>query len=369
MDIAFDLKRKLNQLALQAAQLRLDEDTGLVYFDDKKPFDKKTKKAPILENIAYVLALYNLKSQESFLMAEKLLVRLLSFYRDGGFPKYLHEQSYEKSPYTQAYVYPYLWKILENFGSYMSLAMKERLKESLFMIKQSLDSFNPYHHIVPLYQAIKQQPVEINSYSFENALALSIADVSSLRWNFEHKQTRFVEKGHLMLSLFDFIKAQKEGFFEPHLLDDHPLHLKLSLFYDPFEVKQYPETLFFEMQFADGLVFKDAKGIQHVISFDPNGKIDKHNEVLRISALLQLHETLGVYLPQNTKLSRGDKAATYFLKSEPIKASIQDVIFEITSSVNLSVSYEKRPQELFEESSLALKASSSGECQIVIKRL
>lgn len=364
MDSAFELGKKLNHLAMSAFLKRLDHKTGLVYFDETDPFNFETKKAPLLENMSYVLCLFNQKSQESFAQAEKLLLKLLSYLHEGNFPKYFHEAPLQTSPYTGAYCYPYLFKMLANFGHFMGQSLKDKIAQALSDIKKALSSLKIYHHLEPLYEAMQSHQCSLNALGFENAFAVALSDPSKVKTLESHYLTAFFERGHLMLSLFDFIKAQDEGVYPPHLLDDHPLHLKLSLFYEPFEKRSYAELKLPSSYSPKAFVFYDEKKRQRLISTEDKASLTLFKEGFDLHAELALHESLGIYMPKEMTLHQFGKKGTYFLKNEPIIIEGLSHKFTLISSVNLAVAYDKRPQELFDETSLALKALSSGPLQI-----
>jgi len=367
MDIAFDTQKKLNQLCLQACLKRQDKDTGYIYFDDKDFQKLSTKQVPMLENMAFVLSLFNQKQQDSFFEAEKLLVRLLSYYKEGNFPKYLHEAPSYQNPFVSIWIYPYLYKIKTNFRSYLNKTILKSLSEICDEIKNYAKTIEPYHHLKPLVDAILEKPILELFGSFESAFAVSISGIDKLPLKVKEQEIKFLEKGHIMLSLFDFMHAEAKGEYLPDLLPDHPLHLKLSLFYEPFHKREYPSELFYNKVFRQGLVWQDKKGFEHVLSFDEYLNASKTRFGLELKGNLSLHQEGGIYFPQSMSVTQGGRKGTLLLKNQPILILGLNKSIKVLSTKDLILKYEKRPQELFHEVSSSLKAALSGSFDILIE--
>lgn len=367
MDTAFETAKKLNYLNLQAALKRLDKDTGYIYFDEKNPFCPNTKKAPVIENLSYVLCLFNQKSQEGFQQAEKTLNKLLSFYKDGNFPKYLSDYPLMDNPYIGILAYPFFYQILKHFKSYLNKELCQNLKLVCEQIKSFAQTINPYHHLEPLVCAILDKPIQELLYNWESAAAFMISNKRPKK--LLSQKIKFTENGHLMLSPFDFIKAQTLGEFDPDLLEDHPLHLKLALFYEPFEKTPLDLGFFENPLFPEGYVWKDSKNKQHVLSFCQQMSVVKEDHIIEVTGDNELQKEVGIYFPSGMIASQNQKRGTYFLKHEIIEVVGLDRKFKITSSQNLALVYEKRKEELFTASSLALKVQLSGPFNIRIECL
>lgn len=369
MDVAFEISKKLNNLNLQAALKRQDKDTGLIYFDEKNPFHLATKKVPFIENLAYVLALFNHKNLDGFHAGEKMLEKLLFFYKEGNFPKYIHDFPIYESPYTGIYAYPYLFQILKNFKPYLKAEIYEKVKSIAFAIQSTSHALATYHHLEPLVSAIQQKPIKELFYSFESAYALVVSCHDLLPSVLRSQEIKFTENGHCMLSLFDFLKAQNQASYPGHLLNDHPLHLKLSLFYEPFEKRCIALDFFEPSLFPIGFRWIDNKEFEHVMTFDDNAEVSILDGVYEISGNLELHQEFGVYFPMMMTVLQNDKKGTYFLKNEPIYVSGFTKTFKVTSSKNLAFEYQKRKQELFQSSCLVLKNQTSGSFHIRIEQI
>ena len=367
MDVAFETQKKLNHLNLQAALKRIDKDTGYLYFDEKQPFCLGTKKAPFIENLSYVLCLFNQKSQEGFQHAEKTLSKLLCFYKDGNFPKYLSDYPSMDNPYVGIWAYPFFHQILKHFKSYLNKELCRSLELICSDIKKYCETITPYHHLEPLVQAILDKPISEMSYTFESAAAFMISSKRPAK--LQAQMVKFTENGHLMLSAFDFIKSQALGEFSPDLLEDHPLHLKLSLFYEPFDKTPIDPCLFEKPLFLNGHVWVDSKKREHVLSFDECVQLTKTDSYIEISGFNELHKEVGIYFPSGMKATQNSKPGTYFLKKIPIEVVGHERSFNLVSSQNLALVYEKRKEELFTASSLALKVQTSGPFTIRVECL
>lgn len=363
MDVLFEVSKKLNTLCIQAASKRLDLETGFVYFDEKHPFNFDTKKIPFLENLSYALALLNQKNVEGFHAGEKILETLFCFYKEGNFPKYIHEFPKFESPYIGVFSYPYFYQIRKNFKSYLKSELFERLQIIMEDIKQSVSKLMVYHHLEPLIKAIFNQRIENLYYSFESALAFVMTSRENLPHKLVSQEIKFTENGHVMLSLFDFIKAQKEGLYPLKLLSDHPLHLKLSLFYEPFEKKEIPEDFFENSLFPIGYRWDSENGQEHVLTFDEVSKTQK-SHTITFEGSLELHTEFGLYFPSQMQILQNNQKGTYFVKNDEITVTGLGKIFKISSTANLALEYQKRKQELFNSSCLALKNQTSGPFKI-----
>jgi hypothetical protein len=365
MDDRLGLTRKLNDLALQAALKRQDSITGLIYFDETHPYDQKSKLIPFVENLAFVLTLFNLKNQEAFLKAEDRLIQLLAYHKEGNFPKYLHEFPLYSSPYIGIFCYPYLMKIKNSYKTYLNRVVIEKLDEVMSQIKNWTHSIEVYHNLKPLYQAIHCEPVEALFSSYESALALSLLDHDSIP-ALSYQPVRATQHGHVRLCYLHFLQAQREQYYPRYLLNDHPLHLKLSLFYEPFREKSYPQGLVSDQQLFPGFVWECSKQSQHVIGFDEADQV-RGERFIELSGCLQLHAHFHIYLPYGMELLQFGKKGTYFLKNEPIKITGHDKTLILESTVNLAVGYKKPPYELFDQVGLYLKVNLSGPFKIHLK--
>ncbi len=85
-----DLKRKVLDLALQAAKKSLSPQTGYVHFCAEEPYAVRQDTIPVLENFYYAYALFRSKSVENILEGKALLEKLLCFEVKGNYPIYLH---------------------------------------------------------------------------------------------------------------------------------------------------------------------------------------------------------------------------------------------------------------------------------------
>lgn len=367
MDVSFEVSKKLNTLNMQACVKRLDKDTGLIYFDERHPFNFSTKKIPFIENLAYVLALFNHKNVEGFHTGEKILEKLLCFYKQGHFPKYIGDFPDIESPYTALFAYAYFHQMIKNFKPYLKSDLFEKLVKISEEIKQNLGNLHIYHHLEPLVEAILDRPIKTLHYSFESAYAVAIASLKNLPARIEPQEIKFTEHGHLMLSLFDFLKAQSEGFYAPYLVNDHPLHLKLAILYEPFEKKVWPSDFFASANFPIGLYWQTEDLNQHVFTFDENAKINKTEKTFTFQGDLELHNEFGLYFPFDMEVTQNQKKGTYFLKNVPIYVKGHGKAFIIISSNNLVLEYQKRKQELFTSSCIALKNQTSGPFTIQLE--
>lgn len=364
MDVSFEVSKKLNTLSRQAALKRLDKETGFIYFDEAHPFNFNTKKIPFIENLAYVLALFNNKSVEDFNLGQKRLEKLLCFYKEGNFPKYIHEFPSFESPYIGVFAYPYFYQMIKNFKPYLQVELYEKLEIIQEQIKTNLKNLSVYHHLEPLIEAIFDRPISNLYYSFESAYAFVISKKENLPNKVRSQEIKFTEHGHVMLSLFDFLKGQSLEVYPPYLNVDHPLHLKLSLLYEPFEKKVIDPSFFEEPLFPIGWRWEESNLNQHVLTFDNNAKVLQKPGRMIFEGSLALHEEFGLYFPDKMLITQSDHKGTYFLKNQPIMIQGLGKKFKLQSSANLVLEYQKRKQELLGSSCLALKNQSSGSFQI-----
>lgn len=367
MDVSFEIVKKLNTLNKQAAFKRLDKETGFIYFDEAQPFNFATKKIPFIENLAYVLALFNNKSVEDFHLGEKNLKKLLCFYKEGNFSRYLHEFPLLESPYIGVFAYPYFYQIIKNFKAYLQVEVYEKLEIIQKQIKENIKNLSIYHHLEPLIAAIFDQPIKQLYYSFESAYAFMISKKENLPEALMSQEIKFIERGHLMLSLFDFLKWQSLDTYPPYVNIDHPLHLKLSLLYEPFEKKQIKPSFFQEPLFQIGYKWQQDNLNEHVMTFDHNVKIARTKKGMVFEGLLQLQEEFGLYFPRQMQITQAGEKGTYFLKDQPILIEGLGKSFKIHSSAPVVLEYQKRKQELFNDSCLALKNQSSGSFTIELE--
>jgi hypothetical protein len=202
--------------------------------------------------------------------------------------------------------------------------------------------------------------------SWESGLVFSLIDSELLNLSLQ-PYGKYLENGHLMLSYLDFIQADHLKKYSPDLLKDHPMHLKLSLFYEPFVKKNYPDELFNSKTFKDGIIWKDDFDAGHVLSWDEKASSFTQDESsLSFNGELELHESFGVYFPLEMVVTQEGKKGTYFLKNKPILIQGHNQSFTLLSDHNIGLMMEKRPKELFSTLSLSLKILSSGPYTIKI---
>ncbi len=368
MDIGFEIGKKLNLLALNAALIRQNKETLWIHFDEKDPFNFKTPLVPIIENIAYVLTCFNHKTQDSFQAGQKRLQQILALHQGGNFPKYLHQFPDFESPYIGLLVFPYLYKISKNFAPYLNKEILSQVDLVLEEIRKKTDQVTLYNQIEPLAAFIRNKQVGALNESWESGLAFSLIDSTVLNLSLQ-PYGKYLENGHLMLSYLDFIKGDHFKKYSPDLLKDHPMHLKLSLFYEPFIKKNYPDELFTSKTFKDGLNWKDDFDAGHVLSWDEKAHKLSHSQTeICLKGKLDLHEALGIYFPKNMVVTQKGLKGTYFIKNIPILVEGHDKSFVITSDHNMGLVKEKRPKELFDEPSLSLKILSSGDYNLTINQ-
>lgn len=368
IDEAFEIKKKLNNLCLEASSKRLCQETEWVYFDEKHPFDFSKKLIPVLENGAYILALFNHKNAEAFLKGERLLNRLLNYQVDGVFPKYIHEFKDTLHPYTSFYLYPYLFKISENFHSYLKPTTLDLLKAVLAKMRLCMQKQSIYKHLAALNDVIFGKTLTKIDLSKENNLALSLLN-SPIHLELDTSLEVFFERGHIQKTLLDFIMADQKGIYTQDLLEDHPLHLLLSLFYEPFEKKQIDISYDVKKRLIEGLVFEDQKGINQVISFDQTGfnHFEAFSSGFHIKGDLKLHDSFTIYLPLEMDVTQFENKGCYLLKNEPIYIRGLGHTFKLICNQNLEFCFAKRQKEVFDTASKALRINYSGPFDIRLK--
>lgn len=368
IDEGFEIKKKLNNLCLEAALKRVCQETEWVFFDERHPFDFSKKWIPVLENGAYILALFNHKSAEAFLKGERLLNRLLNYQINGVFPRYIHEFKENLHPYTSFYLYPYFFKILENFHSYLKPSTLVLLKDVLDKMKQVMQAQPIYKHLTVLNDAIMGNPLNKIDLSKENGLAISLLK-SPIELDVDLNVEVFFEKGHIQKTLLDYILADQKGVYTQDLLEDHPLHLLLSLFYEPFEKKQVNICYDSKKRLIEGFVFEDQKGMNQVISFDQTGfnYFEASEEGFHLKGDLKLHDHFTLYFPLEMEVTQLENKGCYLLKNELIYIKGLGHTFTLISNQNLEFCLAKRQKELFNQGCKALRINYSGPFDVKLK--
>jgi len=377
MDELFEKKRQLNTLNLEAAFKRRSSVTGFVHFDEKKPFDFQTPYIPFLENLSFALACFNQKTHEGFEEAKRLLTHLLAYETLGCFPAYLHQFPEIQDPYLGLKAYPYLVKIERYWLDYLPQPLKGMLKQVMTRVLEVGMNLELYPSMKILVQAIQHRTIDFIDLSREAAWAISLVsggEIPLAFWDIRlgvlELSHQIWERGHPALNLFQFIEAQQKGSFFRELLQDHPLHLLLSIFYDPFESHRPLLVLNQVSPHFPGLIWRDDKQELCVISVDRKEgfEVSAQGERLYIKGDLALHEAFHVYFPSQCTFTQAGVKGTYFLKSRPIEVLGRGARFNIESSKNTSLTFQVRPGELFGELCCSLGIKSSGPFSLNIQK-
>ncbi len=128
--------------ALKAFETHLSKDTGLIHYDEHRPFSSSREKASIYHSFLYVYALFSKKQKESILEASKLLERLLSFQSKetecyGSFPRYMHEYPTSYDKLVNLDIFHVFMLLIENF----SLVIERKLFEKFSVARNLLEGF------------------------------------------------------------------------------------------------------------------------------------------------------------------------------------------------------------------------------------
>jgi hypothetical protein len=112
-----DLRRRLNELNLEAAKIRLSPQTGFLHFFFENQELMHPQTIPILENMYCVLALFRQRLSDPILEGKNLLEKLLAFEVEGNFPIYLHQYPHCRDRCLSMHMLPIFHALLKDFRS------------------------------------------------------------------------------------------------------------------------------------------------------------------------------------------------------------------------------------------------------------
>ncbi|MBS0627500.1 MAG: hypothetical protein JSS09_04745, partial [Verrucomicrobia bacterium] len=110
-----DQKRKIIELALQAARKRLSPQTGFVHLYTEEPYALRQDTIPVIENFYYVLTLFRSKLAQNIQEGKVLLDKLLNFEVEGNYPVYLHEFPSCVDSQLSSHLLPILFYLTRDF--------------------------------------------------------------------------------------------------------------------------------------------------------------------------------------------------------------------------------------------------------------
>lgn len=110
-----DKKRKIIELALQAARKRLSPQTGYVHFYAEDPYNVRQDTIPTIENFSYVYTLFRSKLVENIQEGKSLLDNLLKFEVNGNYPVYLHQFPTCEDTQLSSHLLPIFFYLLKDF--------------------------------------------------------------------------------------------------------------------------------------------------------------------------------------------------------------------------------------------------------------
>lgn len=126
-----DQKRKIVELALQAAKRRLSPQTQFIHFFPDDPFSMRQDTIPSAENFFYALSLFRSKLVENIQEAKFLLERLLPFEVKGNFPVFLHEYPICRDRELSAHLLPVFFYLLKDFSFAMGEGLQDKLESAV----------------------------------------------------------------------------------------------------------------------------------------------------------------------------------------------------------------------------------------------
>lgn len=110
-----DQKRKIVELALQAAKKRVSPQTGYIHFYGEEPFNIRQDTIPTVENFCYIYALFRSKLVENIQEAKILLDKLFAFEVEGNFPVYLHQFPTCEDTQLSSHLLPIFFYLVRDF--------------------------------------------------------------------------------------------------------------------------------------------------------------------------------------------------------------------------------------------------------------
>ncbi len=223
-----------HELALSAGRQLQNSQTGFVHLCYEK--EERRDLIPLLENVAFVLALLRSRKSEQVLEGKALLEKILGFESKGNFPVYVHEYPLCRDEKMAWKLAPYFFWMVKEFGSVLG-SLTETLEpflkeELLFAGPRSLQTATP--------QTVNDW-IEL-CIAAQMAGREDLLEPAALQWNetlclYLGKGDKWLqEKGEPALCLFDLMMGEWTGQFPKRSLAFHPLQVRASLI-RPAEVK------------------------------------------------------------------------------------------------------------------------------------
>ncbi len=135
-----DQKRKIIELALQAARKRLSPQTGYVHFYAEDPYNIRQDTIPTIENFSYVHALFRSKLVENIQEGKLLLDSLLKFEVNGNYPVYLHQFPTCEDTQLSSHLLPIFFYLIKDFKVVLGEALVGQIEATTSRIVKYLQS-------------------------------------------------------------------------------------------------------------------------------------------------------------------------------------------------------------------------------------
>ncbi len=132
-----DQKRKIIELALQAARKRLSPQTRYVHFYGEDPYNVRQDTIPTIENFSYVYTLFRSKLVENIQEGKTLLDNLLKFEVEGNYPVYLHQFPSCEDTQLSSHLLPIFFYLLKDFKG----ALGEMLTDQIEMLTKRIVAY------------------------------------------------------------------------------------------------------------------------------------------------------------------------------------------------------------------------------------
>jgi hypothetical protein len=248
-----DLRRKLNDLHLEAAKMRLSPQTGFLHYFYEEPNTLHPQTIPILENIYYVLALFRQRLSDPILEGKNLLEKLLAFEVDGNFPIYLHQYPICKDRCLSIHALAVFHHLLKDYRSVLGDELIKKIELVCLRIVAHAQTIQREKKL-PLaaesklqgYQGVLTEKNPSGSSEWADyMIALMMMPKSSFvidelakaskHWcsalgvftsgTVSHPQEGFLPK----MTLFDLFMYLEQGFFSRSITPSYPLLLAASI--------------------------------------------------------------------------------------------------------------------------------------------
>lgn len=208
-----------HELALKVGRQLQSPLTGLVHLCYEEEGSRDT--IPVLENVAFALALLRTRKSEQVLEAKAILEKILAFEVEGNFPIYLHDYPTCRDSWIIKRLSPYFFWAVKDFGAVLG-SLKARLER--FVLPPNLS-------ITPQSAADWAELCIAAQMAGQAEILQQAAD----QWN-KHlclyvgpSLKRPQEGGEPALSLLDLMMGEWTGKFSQRALKFHPLQLRASL--------------------------------------------------------------------------------------------------------------------------------------------